>query len=82
MGQTAPRGAKASDDLEGGQEVTVANIPVNSEDLDVQEPVFGSPIDSEFKPSPLSLSLSSPFLLLPSFLQLLVFWVHCLELLM
>lgn len=45
MGQTAPRGSK-SEDLEGVQGVLVPQIPENT-DLDVQEPVFGSPIDCE-----------------------------------
>lgn len=46
MGQTAPRGSKSAEDLEGVQGVMVPQIPENA-DLDVQEPVFGSPIDSE-----------------------------------
>lgn len=46
MGQTAPRGSKSAEELEGVQGVLVPQIPENS-DLDVQEPVFGSPIDSE-----------------------------------
>ena len=48
MGQTAPRGSKTAEELEeGGQGVTVARVPGSRDDIDVQEPVFGSPIDSE-----------------------------------
>ena len=49
MGQTAPRGTKASEELEGGQGVTVAQVPEGRDDEieGQQEPVFGSPIDSE-----------------------------------
>ena len=46
MGQTAPRGVKP-EELEGGQGVTVAHVPEGRDDIEVQEPVFGSPIDSE-----------------------------------
>ena len=47
MGQTAPRGSKPSEDLEGGQGVTVAEIPEGRDSIEGEEPVFGSPIESE-----------------------------------
>ena len=46
MGQTQPRGSKTAEELEGIQGVTVPELPENR-DMDIQEPVFGSPIDSE-----------------------------------
>ena len=81
MGQTAPRGTKSSEDLEGGQGVTVAEIPESNDDI-VQEPVFGSPIDSKNSPS-VSITYSSVTLsIVILYLQLLATSVQCLMQLM
>ena len=47
MGQAAPRSIKSVEELEGGQGVTVAHVPESRDDIEVHEPVFGSPIESE-----------------------------------
>ena len=68
MGQVAPRGT--SKEEEGGQGVTVAHVPETSGDeiemvQEEQEPVFGSPIDSELSrcllPQFLFLCVCSPY---------------------